>query len=520
MAEVKFIERHIVTGLITSTAYLREVRGGWDERLLQSPTARRLASWCLEYYDRYNRAPNQDIEGIYVQKLKAGLPPDMAEEIEEDILPDLSEEYERGNFNLEYLLDRTREYFTERNLALHLEQIESLREEGDLKAAEELANQYRPLQTNLAEDLYLSNPDSLLRVEKAFTTQTEPLLMYPGALGRFWNRQMTRDALVAFVAPEKRGKSYLLLDVARRAVRQRLTVAFFQAGDMSEAQQIRRLAIHLAKKSDLEEYCGVMYEPVKDCIRNQLDLCDGNLRECDFGLTGEGAPKDAEDARTGMTMERLLELYRNPDNRGYRPCHNCSMYAQRPTGSVWLKKVRVRRPLEAPEAVKLIQQYFVENQRKLIISTHANNTLTVARIKNKLDEWYRLGFIPDVIIIDYADLLVASGRYKEYRHQQNEIWQDLRNLSQERHALVVTATQADAKSYETSLLKLSNFSEDKRKYAHVTAMYGLNRDPQGREEKIGILRINEMVLREGQKQGVVTVLQNLRRGQPVITSFW
>ena len=50
--------------------------------------------------------------------------------------------------------------------------------------------------------------------------------------------------------------------------------------------------------------------------------------------------------------------------------------------------------------------------------------------------------------------------------------------------LVVTATQADANSYDRTSLKMSNFSEDKRKLAHVTAMYGLNQDPAGREKGI------------------------------------
>ena len=109
----------------------------------------------------------------------------------------------------------------------------------------------------------------------------------------------------------------------------------------------------------------------------------------------------------------------------------------------------------------------------------------------------------------------------EERHRQNKIWKQLRSLSQERHCLVVTATQADAKSYESGLLHMKNFSEDKRKYGHVTAMYGLNQDKDGREKNIGLMRINEIVLREGDynTSKTVTVLQNLRRGRPFLGSF-
>jgi hypothetical protein len=83
-------------------------------------------------------------------------------------------------------------------------------------------------------------------------------------------------------------------------------------------------------------------------------------------------------------------------------------------------------------------------------------------------------------------------------------------------------TQADAASYEKNSLGLSNFSEDKRKYGHVTAMYGLNQDVDGREKKIGIMRINEIVVREGEfdTSSQIHVLQNLRRGRPFLYSYY
>lgn len=520
MSKEHHIERHILIGLITSTEFLDRIRQSWDPSLLQSSLVQRLAGWCVEYYDKYGKAPNRDIEGIYFEKLQHGLDQDLAEEIEEDILPDLSDEYEREGFNVQYLMDRASEYLNRRHLETWSKRIQDLTDAGETLEAEKLANNFKPLAKELDGSLNLSEPNSLDRVREAFTTALQPLVTYPGALGQFWNAQLTRDALVAFMAPEKRGKSYLLLDLARRSVRQRLNVAFFQAGDMSESQQIRRLGIHLAKKSDREEYCGKMWEPVRDCIHNQLDDCDLDVRECFQGLYGDHAPKTAKEAREELTKENLVELYKEPENKRYKPCHNCKKYQLKENrwGCTWLKRVNVGQPLEAEEAVRIFENYFVKNKRRFMLSTHPNNTLSIGQIRTTLDIWYKQGFVPDVIIIDYADLLVSDE--KEFRHKQDAIWKGLRSLSEERHCLVVTATQADATSYERNLLTMSNFSEDKRKNAHVTAMYGLNQDPRGREKDIGILRINELVIREGAPQGVVHVLQNLRRGQPVLTSYW
>lgn len=512
------IERHILLGLIVSTQYLHEIRSLWESKFLISDLGKRVSKWCLGYYDKYGKAPQQDIEQIYFDHLqKENLPQDVAEDIEL-FLEDLSDEYSREEkFNVDYLLDRTRDYFNQRNLELHQEQIQDLVDRGDVQEAERLARAYQPVRKELEQDINLADKESLSRVEKAFAQQNKPLLEYPGALGEMLNPHLIRDGFVSLLAPEKRGKSFFLLDMARRGVRQRLNVAFFQAGDMSEGQQIRRLGIHLAKKSDLEIYAGEMWEPTKDCVHNQLDTCNLKIRERHPGLFGD-LPGDEKTLRQEMTKEKLMELAEeNPD---YRPCYNCKKFHHQPWGCSWLEKVDVGPPLEQNEAVRIFEDYFVDKKRQFMLSTHPNNTLSVGKIRSILDGWYRQGFVPDLIVLDYADLLVDESR--EFRHKQDSIWKGLRSLSEERHCLVATATQADAKSYEQGLLKLSNFSEDKRKFSHATAFIGLNQDPNGREKEIGIMRLNLLLVREGESNPnkVVHVLQNLKRGQPVLTSFW
>jgi hypothetical protein len=143
-----------------------------------------------------------------------------------------------------------------------------------------------------------------------------------------------------------------------------------------------------------------------------------------------------------------------------------------------------------------------------------------------LDTWEeRENFVPKIILVDYADLLVPSLK-ADFRHQQNQIWKELRKLSQTKRQeifpLVIAPTQADADSYDSYRLKLSNFSEDKRKYSHVTAMYSLNQDPKGREKALRMLRIGELILREDEFsiENEVTILQDLWQGRPLIGSFF
>lgn len=514
------IERKIVIGMIVSQDYLQQLRPFWSSRLIKSAAAKRLARWCVEYYDQHRKAPGKNIETIFLAKLRQDkLPEDVAEEIEQDILPDLSEEYDPEQFNVEYLLSQTKEYFRVRHLEEHQHELQVLLEQGELLGAERLANEYKPLADNVGHDLDLSTDAVLAKIESAFTLESQAVVSFPRALGEIWNDQMIRGGFVALMASEKRGKSFWLLELATRASRQGAKVAFFQAGDMTEGQQLRRMCVHLTGQplKDLTE--KKKFVPVRDCIFNQDDSCDRPEREHDEGIFTEKEMKSMERGiRKTIQMPVLLEKFKKfPE---HQPCYNCGDYHHNPWGTPWLKPIDVSE-ITYKDGQRAVEKFFIRKKRRFKLSTHANGTLSVKEIYSLLDLWERQDdFVPDMIVIDYADLLAAETR--EFRHAQNEIWKGLRGLSQAKHCLVITATQADAKSYEQERLKLSNFSEDKRKYAHVTAIYGLNQDPQGREKELGIMRINELVVREAEFSSTreVTVLQSLNTGQPCLTSFW
>ena len=512
----KNIERRIVIGLISSSAFIKEIREIYSSKFLKASMAKRLASWCVDYYDKYQKAPGMDIEGIYFEKLKKGLPKEIGEEIEEEILPNLNEEYLDENLNVDYLIDQTKDYFAERHLSMHSEQIVALLNEGELVEAAKLATNYKPVSKNAGNTVDFSEPAILTRVEAAFAESQSPLIKFPKQLGLFLNPQMVRTALLAFMAKEKTGKSYLLMELITRAVKQKRKVAFFQAGDMSEGQQIRRFCVHLAKKSNLEKYAGKMTQPCRDCIHNQRDTCEKDIRECDFGVFED---KTVEQIRNEMTYEELKEVFdENPD---YKPCYNCKEYVTKPWGAVWMENIDVGKPLTVKEATNLWEDYFINSKRQVKMSTHPNGTLTIPMMNSIMDLWETTdGFIPDIIVLDYADLCEDDSH--EFRHKQNNIWKGLRAMSQKRHALTISVTQTDADSYERNLLSMKNFSEDKRKFAHVTAMYGMNQDPKGREKKLGILRLNELAIREGDfnNANVCYVLQNLRRGLPYVGSYF
>ena len=140
-------------------------------------------------------------------------------------------------------------------------------------------------------------------------------------------------------------------------------------------------------------------------------------------------------------------------------------------------------------------------------------------MQTELDKWKSLyDWVPDVIVIDYADIVAPPRGVKEPRDQVNEIWKALRAMSQRQHCLVVTATQTNAASYEAKTLGRQHYANDKRKYAHVTALAGINVTAE--EKEAGVARYNWIVLREGQysSRKCVHVAGCLAIGQPSLVS--
>ena len=158
----------------------------------------------------------------------------------------------------------------------------------------------------------------------------------------------------------------------------------------------------------------------------------------------------------------------------------------------YTKKLSWRKAKKACE--KVMAKKVKSKETYLKLSCHFNSTLSVDGIESILKEWERNNWIPDIIVIDYADILKMVYTGKEGRDCIDETWKRLRALSQRRHCLLITATQSDAASYDRGTLKMANFTDDRRKIDSVTGMIGINQTES--EKKKGIMRLNWVSLRD------------------------
>lgn len=173
------IERKIIIGLITSTEYCQKIKDYWKPYFIESATAKQLALWIWEYFNKYEKAPGKDIEAIFYTKLKKEkIQKSIAEEIEEDILPALSEQYVNEGINLSYLIEETEKYFNERHIQIHNEKVQALLNENKIEEAKQLIANFKPLDkiTIKLDDFILTVNQIREKKSQYFPTLIKPWL--------------------------------------------------------------------------------------------------------------------------------------------------------------------------------------------------------------------------------------------------------------------------------------------------------------------------------------------------------
>jgi len=502
------VERHLLTGMIVSDRFLQDIQTIYNAKLVESKYVRTVAKWCLDYWARYAKAPGSHIRDMYDSYSRKGVVNEDESDLIGKFLESLSDEYENADkLNTQYLLDQCKLHFKARSLQILAEDIQTHLTNGDVMEAETTyANYSRVELPQINGTNPLTDKDLIYR---AFEEYTEPLFTFPGAVGEMINSQLVRENFIAYMGCEKIGKSWTLVDTAIRSLSARCNTAFFSCGDMSETQVTRRIGIRLAGKSDQLKYCRNVVEPYLDCQFSR----DGSCHRGDCNREGH-APL-VNDSMEPYDIAKATK-------ESYKPCTVC-------LGTEHIKPVvgyRLRnfdRPLGWRDAVKVGEQFMkrLRNKGKSFkLYSCPTKTLTVQMLKNQLDMWEQFeGFVPDVIVIDYADIMKEDAEKKDRRHQEDDRWAGLRGLAQERHCLIITATQANAESYTKETLGMSNFSESKTKLAHVTGLIGLNRTQVEKKKKI--MRWNWIVLREDDFDimSTVTILQSISTGRPCVDSF-
>ncbi len=428
-------ERQALMAMITSKRVALYTANLWRKGgNFQSQFANLIGGWVVEYTKKHHDAPKENIEHLY-RAWKDGEPDDKLDDTVTQLLRSLSDDhYECEGLNESYAIAQIEDCFTGANVRRAVDDASAQLTLGSPQKAEEALRAYRSLQRaspGSVSDFFLD----LAAVDEDLADEEESIIPYRGALGHFFGNDLALEHFIAFMSPEKRGKTSWLIDMAWRAALSRLKVLFLEMGDMSMKQLRRRF-----RRRSCRRPLGVKkYLYPEELILEE----DGyEIKHCTEETT---ARITAEEIRAGMA--RLLRTKMRTVNQSYLRIQYTP--ANRET-THWIRSV---------------------------VSNHADG-----------------GFVPSVLIVDYADLIKPSYSQDSKRDAIDQIWMDLRAISQEMHCLLITASQTNRASYRAETIQMEHASEDKRKLAHVNAAYGINQ--REAEKRDRVVRLNPIVRRE------------------------
>ena len=145
---------------------------------------------------------------------------------------------------------------------------------------------------------------------------------------------------------------------------------------------------------------------------------------------------------------------------------------------------------EYEEIVTETTRIYEAKGSKLIIEPYLSSKPTINTIKNKILSLKRESdFKPDVVFVDYADLMKPSVHYSEKRHSLTDIYENLRNLANELELPIWTASQVNRGGYDTESFSLSNIAEDMGKANTADLILGIVRGKKEKQNKVAKLMV-------------------------------
>ena len=96
---------------------------------------------------------------------------------------------------------------------------------------------------------------------------------------------------------------------------------------------------------------------------------------------------------------------------------------------------------------------------KLIVKEYPTKTATTGTITNHLEKLISRGIVPDLVIIDYGDLLRPIDKRKEKRNELESIYEEMRALAQIYKCPVWTASQTNRSGLNAEVITMESISE-------------------------------------------------------------
>jgi len=122
---------------------------------------------------------------------------------------------------------------------------------------------------------------------------------------------------------------------------------------------------------------------------------------------------------------------------------------------------------------------------KLVIKEYPTKSATVNTLKNHVEKLINRGFKPDMILVDYGDLLRPISTLKEKRHELETIYEQLRALAQIHNCCVWTASQTNRSGLNAEVITMESISEAFNKCFVADFIFSISRTAEDKLSNSG-----------------------------------
>ena len=108
---------------------------------------------------------------------------------------------------------------------------------------------------------------------------------------------------------------------------------------------------------------------------------------------------------------------------------------------------------------EVVKHYEDMRLGRLFIKEYPTNTASVYTLKSHIERLDLKGFKPDIVIIDYADIMRSSRQFDSLRHELKLVYEELRGLAMEIGVPIWTASQSNKEGANSEVIDMTNMSE-------------------------------------------------------------
>ena len=263
------------------------------------------------------------------------------------------------------------------------------------------------------------------------------------------------------------------------------SVDLLELGDYDDIRNLIDRALKAGTERDIgHEYMTELEDRFREEARNTVatpwplinNLLSGGLGQGDLGMIagGPGGGKSWALVAIGATAVKLgytvihytLELSEKYVGRRYDAC-----LTEIPVGEITLHKEKVKKTIE-------------ELRGGLYIREYPAGQATVNTIHAHLEKCVQQNIKPDLIIIDYADLLTSKAS-TEKRDKLDDIYTNLRGLATELKLPIWTASQVNRSGAREDIIQGDRMAESYSKMMITDFAMSLSRNAEDKEGGTG-----------------------------------